>query len=722
MPIPRPNDGESQTAFMARCQIAAAADFDDPDELAAACALAWDEAQDDDDGIGQAELRLSERAAPPPNGNPFEFVMSDASVDRMGDIIELDGWELDNFRKNPIALFGHDSKFPIGKWHDVKVTKDQLVGRLELMDPVSDRLREVHAAVAAGVLRAVSVGFRGVEFSPLDEKEPWGGLRFTKSELVECSLVSVPANPNALAVAKALGISRDTQSLIFGASADRRRQGRRRGLNGASADPKNPQTRTKTMTPSISDRIEVAQGAMVALQDKLHQHFEAHPTFDEDAQTIANDISGQIEAQKITLETLRRSEAAAAATVAAGSGSGSGFVPSTPSHVLMPAKTLPASTLPAVRPFALPKRKEEPGELVLHAAIVQGMMKFQNKSMDQALAERGWSDDMGVRAIVEWNQRAATTPANIATPAWAGALVAQQWSDLLSALTIKSVYGPLTGYGVRYTLGRYGIINIPVESTTPTIAGSFVAEGAPIPVRQGAFTTQQIGLKKMAVITSYTREMFEHSTPNIDAHLRDEIQRHTSVAIDTVLLDTNAATTIRPAGLRNGVAGLTPTAGGGFNALVGDIKQLLNVLVTANSVRVPVWIMNPIQAVSISLTQSSAGVGVFPFRAEIEAGMLNGFPVIQSSTVPVTTVILLDAADYASLTGDEPRFELSDVATLHMEDTTPLNISSPGTPNTVAAPVQSMFQTDSIALRMILPMNWIMRRSGLVAWLTGCTW
>jgi HK97 family phage major capsid protein len=231
-----------------------------------------------------------------------------------------------------------------------------------------------------------------------------------------------------------------------------------------------------------------------------------------------------------------------------------------------------------------------------------------------------------------------------------------------------------------------------------------------------------LGLKKMAVITSFTRELMETSTPNIDTQLRDMIGRHTSVALDTVLLDNNPATTVRPAGLRNGVSGLTPTTGGGFNALVGDLKNLLGVLVAANSLRNPVWIMNPQQALSIALTQSAAGVGVFPFKAEIEAGRLMGYPVITSPTVPATMVILVDAADFASLSGDDARFELSDQATLHMEDTTPLPIGTPGTPPVVAAPVRSMFQTDSIALRMIMPMNWTMRRSGLVAWVTAVTW
>jgi hypothetical protein len=83
--------------------------------------------------------------------------------------------------------------------------------------------------------------------------------------------------------------------------------------------------------------------------------------------------------------------------------------------------------------------------------------------------------------------------------------------------------------------------------------------------------------------------------------------------------------------------------------------------------------------------------------------------------------MLVDAADFVSLSGDDPRFEVSDQATLHMEDTTPLAIGTPGTPPTVAAPTRSMFQTDSLALRMILPMNWIMRRP-VISWVAAVTW
>jgi hypothetical protein len=55
-----------------------------------------------------------------------------------------------------------------------------------------------------------------------------------------------------------------------------------------------------------------------------------------------------------------------------------------------------------------------------------------------------------------------------------------------------------------------------------------------------------------------------------------------------------------------------------------------------------------------------------------------------------------------------------------MEDTAPTDISTSGT--AVAFPAKSMFQTDSMALRLIMPINWTIRRSGTVAGVAGVTW
>lgn len=156
--------------------------------------------------------------AAPVDGDPLTYVMSDETVDRMGDVIEAKGWQLENFAKNPIALFGHDHKFIIGHWTDVKVVGKQLIGKLHLLPSgISERLDEIRAAVEAGVLRAVSVGFAADPDQT--ERLKTGGLLFKAVELLECSLVGVPANPNAVQILKSLDISEETQSLIFRAPA-----------------------------------------------------------------------------------------------------------------------------------------------------------------------------------------------------------------------------------------------------------------------------------------------------------------------------------------------------------------------------------------------------------------------------------------------------------------------------------------------------------------------
>src|SRR3954467_14246609 len=150
-------------------------------------------------------------------GDPLTFVLSDATKDRMGDIIEPKGWQLDNFKQNPMALFNHNSGFPIGHWENVKVQGGKLVGTLKLAGRgTSDRIDEIISLVEQGILRAVSVGFSPIERKPLEDG---GGIRYTKQELLETSLVSIPANPAAVQLAKSLNVSDATMGLVFGKHA-----------------------------------------------------------------------------------------------------------------------------------------------------------------------------------------------------------------------------------------------------------------------------------------------------------------------------------------------------------------------------------------------------------------------------------------------------------------------------------------------------------------------
>jgi HK97 family phage major capsid protein len=304
---------------------------------------------------------------------------------------------------------------------------------------------------------------------------------------------------------------------------------------------------------------------------------------------------------------------------------------------------------------------------------------------------------------------------------WAAELVQTQWTDLMPLLMPKAILTRLAPKGLTLSFGATGRIIIPTRSRTPSLAGSFVGEGLAIPVRQGMFTSQTLTPKKLAVISTWTREMGDHSIPAIEGLIRQAIQEDTSVATDSVLIDANPATVIRPAGLLNGVAATAATAGGGIGAIIGDLTALIGAIAlsTYGNVRAPVWLMNPTDILRVSLAQAP-NTGIFPFKEEIAQGTLNNIPLIDSATVPTKTMILVDAADFVVVGGEAPRMEMSDQATLHMEDTNPTDLVA--SPSTVAAPQRSLFQTDSLALRMIMPLNWVQRRAGTVAWTQSVTW
>lgn len=630
----------------------------------------------------------------------LEFILSDDTVDRLGDVIDPKGWVLTNFKKNPIALFGHDSRFPIGNWINVRVVDGKLLGKFKpAAKGTSARVDEIASLVEQQVLRAVSVGFNPIEHEVLADNS---GILFKKQELLECSIVSVPANPSAVQIARSLHISDETIAIVFGKQASAH-GAVTRGTNGEHAATSLPRKSNQMPTP-ISKLIEDGQARLVALKDQLTAHLaEVGGEPDDAAMAITDELNGKIALQERAVTGWKEAEARLAADTEQRS----------------------AVTVTGARPFAVAAPQVKPGERIMRSLVAMVQSQAQKRSAIQILAERYGEDgkvDDATKTVFEVITRAATAPATTTTSGWASQLVATENAAFLELLMPASVYPGLAARGLRLNFGRAGVISIPSRVATPTIAGSFVLEGSPIPVRQGAFTSQTLTPKKMAVISTWTREIGEHSTPAIEGLIRNAIQEDTSVALDTVLLDATAVSATRPAGIRNGVATLTATAGGGFAALVGDLKQFVGALITASNgnIRAPVWIMNPIQALSIAVTQNAGGD--FPWAQEINNNRFQGYPVILSSTVTAGMVILVDAADFVTVEGDAPRFDVSDQATLHMEDTTPLAIGTVGTPTVVAAPVRSLYQTDSIALRMIMPINWTFRRAGVLAWTTGVTW
>lgn len=130
----------------------------------------------------------------------FTFTISTGEVDRMGDTIAVDGWKLAAFRRNPVVLWAHDGGLlPVGRATDVWVAGNKLKATALLAPAdVSASAETVGRMIATGYLAATSVGFLPLKFTfSQDPKRPYG-IDFLEQELLEFSIVPVPANPNAL--------------------------------------------------------------------------------------------------------------------------------------------------------------------------------------------------------------------------------------------------------------------------------------------------------------------------------------------------------------------------------------------------------------------------------------------------------------------------------------------------------------------------------------------
>jgi HK97 family phage prohead protease len=126
----------------------------------------------------------------------FSGIATTPSVDRVGDIIDPMGVK---FAAELPLLWQHKHDQPIG-W--VKFGKPTAAGipfeaevaQTDVPGTLKDMLDHAWEAIKLGLVRAVSIGFRALEWAFLDN----GGIRYDATEVYELSAVTIPANADAI--------------------------------------------------------------------------------------------------------------------------------------------------------------------------------------------------------------------------------------------------------------------------------------------------------------------------------------------------------------------------------------------------------------------------------------------------------------------------------------------------------------------------------------------
>lgn len=304
--------------------------------------------------------------------------------------------------------------------------------------------------------------------------------------------------------------------------------------------------------------------------------------------------------------------------------------------------------------------------------------------------------------------RAAVAPATVADPAWAGVLATQQ----MLANEFIALVQPLEIVS-RMNLRRVPFnVKIPRE-VTPIGTAMWVGEGKPKPFGKGAYDLITIGQTKVALITGQSDELARSSDPNSEILLRDGLVNAIARTKNSEFISNTAAIAgIRPGGILAGLpAGQSVASTGASLAQIhADLTHMIAVLNGGEGADRPAWIMNPVTMTWLGSLQNAMGGLQYPTVNSNK--MLMGYPIIDSTLQPSTSLILVDQARV--LLAEDPgiSIDMSREASIQLD-------SAPVDP---ALSLVSAFQNNLIFLRAEQYTFWMLANPTAVVHLIGITW
>ena len=387
------------------------------------------------------------RTAVPIEGTD-EYVLSDGEPDRIGDIIDPKGWVLSKFF--PSALFNHDRNSIVGRWENVRVKGKQLIARLVMAEPGTSPLIDmVRSLVRQGMLESVSVGFRALAGEPIDEDDPWGPLRFTETELLEASLVSVPANPRARRIVKEFFPDDRDSRPFFAVPGALRAE-----MKALSQSPAVSGVRTQNHTGKkmkLGEGIVNKRNEIVAIRDKLtalQKKIEDNDLEMTDADVEEQEaLSGTLKSSEIQLTRLENLERDLAAKTKADDenpedepGAGRDLVPAGTRNLVDVANG-------EVNPIKEAARNARGYDLLVRSVLCAFYGYIERKPAATVLEER-YGKHKSYRQI-EMVLKATSAPAMTNVVGWAAELVGANVQSLLDTIKPVSIFPRLASRGVQ---------------------------------------------------------------------------------------------------------------------------------------------------------------------------------------------------------------------------------------------------------------------------------
>jgi HK97 family phage major capsid protein/HK97 family phage prohead protease len=608
-------------------------------------------------------------------------IASTPEPDRDGDIIELAGVKF----RNPLPLlFHHDQRRPIGH---ARLSKEEgaiaFEAQLATVDEpgaVKDRLDEAWHSIKAGLTTGASIGYRPLGQDAIELNPSTGGLKFLKTEIIELSVVTIPANAGA--------------TILTVKSLDQAASGR--NPSGASelplvrAVPKGPPT-MKTVPDQIA-AFEATRGAKQTRMTEIMQksaddlstldaaETEEYDTLAAECKSIDAHLGRLHDLEKLNIAKATPIPTAANPTAAAEARGGN----------------VPVIT---VRPI-LPKATH----FTRFAMCLASSRGDYQRAMLRAESYRDTTPE------VELMVKAAVAAGTTTDATWAGplAIVQPLVSEFLELLRPRTLLGRVPGM-------RQVPFNVSVPSQTAGGTYGWVGQNKPKPVTKADYGTVTVGFAKAAGIIVLSEELVRLSTPSAEALVREEMIAGIGQFLDTQFVDpaVAAVANVNPASITNGAA--TAAASGVTGAAArADLAARVATFTAANiPLEGAAWLMNDSNAFGIGMSLNSLGQPLFPGFGP-QGGSIMGIPVVISNNVG-NRVILMHAPSILFADEGGVDIDVSREASVQMD-------SAPSDPPDATTVYVSLWQRNLVGLRAERMVNWIRARTAAVTYISAASY
>jgi len=612
------------------------------------------------------------------------------SADRVGDIVEPLGVKF----KNPLPLLHqHRSDQPVGTVKFDKATAEGIsftakMPRMAASGPLKERIDTAWEEIKLGLVRGVSIGFRPIEMSLMDD----GGIRFLKSEVLELSLVTIPANMDASihsiksidakAVAASGPIGADGISSPPGVT------GPRIVAPVIKTAPK--EGKMKTYEERIKDYEATRAAKAARMAELMNKSGEEGETLDDAAQTeydTARDEVKAIDAHLVRLHEMKAMAVTQAVPVA--------------------ANTPEAATKSRAGVRVEVIGSQVPKGITFARLAIAKMIASREMCPPHEIAKMRWPDQPEIQTIL----KAAVTAGSSTTMSQ---LVEPQMytQEFIEYLWPKTIIGRIPG------LTRVPF-NIKVQRQITVSSVNWVGEGKPKPVSKGSFDTVTLGYFKIAGIVGLTDEIVRFSSPAAEALVRDELAKAIIKLMDKDFLDPEKAAVANtsPASVTNGVTPVSAT-GTAYSNFVADFTAVMALFDAAEiDTSNLVMITRARQARTLGLMLNALGQPLFP-NVGATGGNIMGFTVITSTNVDYTedspqegdNIIFMNAPDIFLADDGSAQIDVSREASVQMND-------APDDPASASTVMVSAFQQNLVFVRAERYINWLKRRAEAVQYI-----